>query len=60
MYTLMRSAARTVVTSGRTLRREPGIYGEGRGDFGREELREIYERNVKEPFNLLVYTRSMS
>jgi hypothetical protein len=46
MYTMMRTFARTIVTSGLTLREEKHIYQEDRGIFGKEMLGQLYRDNV--------------
>ena len=60
VYTMLRVNAKTIVTSGVLMRKQSNIYNDMMGTFGKQELVQMYEDNVKEPINLVVYTKSLS
>lgn len=55
----MRSYARTIITSGSTLRKEQHCYTDDLGSFGRDDIKQIYTDNVIDPFNLIVFSKKM-
>jgi hypothetical protein len=60
MYSMMRCFAKTIITSGLTLRSEKHAYQKDRLTFGEDLLKQFYKDNTKNPVNLFVYTKQMS
>lgn len=59
-FLIMRCHAKSILTTGLTMRTEHWVYGEQVGTFGKEELQNIYKDNVLEPINLFVYSKQMN
>lgn len=55
----MRTFARTIITSGSTLRKEHHTYNEDMGTYGKDEIKQMYSDNVFDPFNIIVYSNKM-
>ena len=47
IYCVMRTHAKTWVTSGPNVRGEPRLFGDDRGSIGNPEILKLYEDNVK-------------
>lgn len=60
VYCSMRSWAKTIITSGTTLRNEPNGYNDSHSSFGKSEILELFEKNTAEKQKLIVLTRSMT
>ena len=60
IYCVMRTHARTWITSGPNVRGEPRLFGDDRGSVGNPEILKLYEDNVHDLINIFVFTQNMA